>query len=215
MKQMTIEHYVVGPIQTNCYFAINKATGDLLVIDPGASGERLAEIAKEKGYHPQAILLTHGHYDHVDGIADFKAAFPDRNIPVYVHQDEQKILQDAQMNLSGDMSWTGHKQYDADEFVKDHEKLSLAGFTIEALHTPGHTPGGCCYYIAEEQVLFSGDSLFCGSVGRTDFPGGSMSQLIRSVKEQCLTLPEETVVLPGHESTSTIGDEKRGNMFLQ
>ena len=215
MKQMTIEHYVVGPIQTNCYFAINSITGDLLVVDPGASGERLAEIAREKGYQPLAILLTHGHYDHVDGIEDFVAAFPDREIPVYAHQDEKEILRDARMNLSGDMSWTGHKKYDADVFVRDHEKLSLAGFSIEVLHTPGHTPGGCCYYIAEEQVLFSGDSLFCGSVGRTDFPGGSMHQLVRSVKEQCLTLPEETVVLPGHEAASTIGDEKRDNVFLQ
>ena len=214
MNKLQIEHYVVGPIQTNCYFIINKETKELLVVDPGASGGRLAEFVREKAYHPMAILLTHGHFDHADGIRDFLAAFPDEEIPVYAYIDEKETLEDPRLNLSAEMDWNQHSYY-ADVFVRDKQRLSLAGFDIEVLHTPGHTPGGCCFYIPGEKALFSGDSLFAGSIGRTDFPGGSAAQLVRSVKERCLTLPEDTDVYPGHEGVTTVGEEKRFNPFLR
>ena len=213
MKTMQIEHYVVGPIQTNCYFVINRNTKELLVVDPGASGSRLADFVREKGYKPVAILLTHGHFDHTDGIADFLSAFAGQKIPVYAHTDERRTLEDPEYNLSASMGFRG-ELYHADYFAEDGEELKLAGFVIRVLHTPGHTPGGCCYYFPEEEALFSGDSLFAGSIGRTDFPGGSVTQLVNSVREKCLTLPEDTKVFPGHEGLSTIGDEKRYNMFL-
>ena len=210
---MQIEQYVVGPIATNCYFVIAPDTKELIVIDPGASGRRLADMAQEKGYQPVAILLTHGHFDHADGVEDFIASFPDATIPVYAHEAERRTLEDPSVNLSGEMSRVP-KRYRVDEFVRDGQRLTLAGFSIRVIHTPGHTEGGCCYYFPEEAALFPGDSLFAGSIGRTDFPGGSLGTLVRSVKEKLLTLPEETKVYPGHEGLTTIGDERVYNPFL-
>lgn len=214
MSKLQIEHYIVGPVQTNCYFIINKDTKELLVVDPGASGGRLAEFVKEKGYRPVAVLLTHGHFDHAGGVDDFQAAFSDAEIPIYAHIDEEETLENPELNLSASMDWNQHS-YRADVFVRDGQKLSLAGFDIEVLHTPGHTPGGCCFYIPDEGVVFCGDSLFAGSIGRTDFPGGSASQLVQSVKEKLLVLPEETGMYPGHEGVTTVGEEKRYNPFLR
>ncbi|MBQ9632178.1 MAG: MBL fold metallo-hydrolase, partial [Lachnospiraceae bacterium] len=154
------------------------------------------------------------HFDHCEGIEDFREAFPDRDIEVIVHEEEKRVLEDPELNLSDSLG-SGSETYHADRFVKDHEKLSIAGFDIEVLLTPGHTPGGCCYYFPGEKAVFCGDTLFAGSVGRTDFPEGSMRQLIRSVKEQLFVLPEDTRVFPGHEGTTTIGDEKRYNFFVQ
>ncbi len=210
---MKIEHFVVGPVQTNCYFVIND-NAELIVIDPGASGNRLAGMAKDKGYKPVAILLTHGHFDHAEGIEDFTNAFGGTDIPVYAHIEEKQTLSDPGINLSAMMQGTG-VSYHADVFLKDEQEIELAGFKIRALHTPGHTQGGCCFYFYEENTLFSGDALFAGSIGRTDFPGGSTRDLVRSVKEKCLSLPDATKVYPGHEGYTTIGDEKKYNMFLQ
>ena len=122
-------------------------------------------------------------------------------------------LENPGFNLSADFTGVA-KSYSADIYLQDHEKVELAGFTIEVLFTPGHTPGGCCFYIAEEKILFAGDTLFCGSVGRTDFPGGSMSELVRGVQAQLFVLPEDTLVFPGHNDGTTIGDEKRYNPYL-
>ena len=214
MTNLQIEHYIVGPVQTNCYFLIHKDTHEMLVVDPGDSGQKLADRAKANGYHPKAILLTHGHFDHADGVEDFLASFPDQKIPVYAHEKEKETLSDPRRNLSGEMGFGG-KSYHADVFVKDHETLNLAGFQIEVLFTPGHTAGGCCFYLPEEKSLFCGDTIFAGSIGRTDFLDGSLSTLVRSIKDQCFTLPDDTMLFPGHEGTSTIANEKRYNPFLQ
>lgn len=212
MRRMEIMRFVVGPVQTNCYFAINKESKELIVIDPGDEGARLAEKIRADGYRCAAILLTHGHFDHADGVEDLKEALGG-GICVYAHEDEKETLEEARLNLSSSFEWE-EKGYRADIYVKDGEELDLAGFAIRVLHTPGHTDGGCCYYFCDEDVLFSGDSLFAGSIGRTDFPKGSMSKLVRSVKEKLLTLPDETRVYPGHDEETTIRDEKAYNMFL-
>ena len=172
----------------------------------------LAQELSDASLHPVAILLTHGHFDHADGVEDLKKQF-DTDIPVYACEEEKETLADPVVNLSG-MMGRGAKTYHADFFVKDEETLSLAGFTVKVLFTPGHTPGGCCFYLPQQKILFSGDSLFCGSIGRTDFPRGSMAELVRSVKEKLLTLPEEVTVYAGHNESTTIGDEKRYNPFL-
>ncbi len=212
MDKIQIQQFIVGPVATNCYFAINSQTKELLVIDPGDSGDKLAEKIKEGGYEPVAILLTHGHFDHADGIDDLQKAL-DKKLPVYAHEAERETLSQAGLNLSFSMGWNA-KEYAADHYLKDNAELSLAGFSIKVFHTPGHTDGGCCYYFADEGVVFTGDSLFAGSIGRTDFPHGSESKLVRSVREKILTLPDETQVLPGHEGTSTVGREKMYNPFL-
>lgn len=206
---MRIEHYVVGMVQTNCYFAINETTKECIVTDPGDRGEFLAEKLSTGGYTPVAILLTHAHFDHIMGVAELKKRF---QIPVYVHEADAAMLQQPELNC-GAMIGT-QVTVEADHTLRDGETLTLAGMELTVLHTPGHTPGGACYYFAEEGVLFSGDTLFCESVGRTDLPGGSMSQLVRSVREKLFTLPDLTIVYPGHGEPTKISTEKQYNAFV-
>lgn len=210
-----IEQYVVGPVSTNCYFLINSDTKETLIIDPGAAAEGLYQKLKEGGYLPVAILLTHGHFDHASGVKGLQELWKKEGVtlPCYAYVDEKETLENPRINLSGDM---GRKEevYHADVYVKDEEELNLAGFCCRVLFTPGHTPGGCCFYFEQEQICFTGDSLFCSSVGRTDFPGGSMAKLVRGVKEKILSLPEETICYPGHDMRTTVGDEKKYNPFL-
>ena len=133
-------------------------------------------------------------------------------VPVYASEKEEATMHDIQKNVSA--MFGNPETYDADVYAKDGDVLDLAGFKIKVISTPGHTEGGCCYYFDENKVLASGDTLFCGSVGRTDFKGGSMSELVRSVKEKLFLLPNDTAVLPGHEARTTIGYEKQYNMYL-
>jgi glyoxylase-like metal-dependent hydrolase (beta-lactamase superfamily II) len=206
---MKIEHYVVGIVGTNCYFAIHPDTEECLVIDPGDQGEQLAEKLRAEGLTPRAILLTHGHFDHIMGVEALRREF---SIPVYVHEADQDLLEDPKLN-SGAMIGQS-VSVTADHTVRDGETLELAGFKVKVLHTPGHTPGGVCYYFPEEEVVFSGDTLFCDSVGRTDLPGGSTSDLVRSIREKVFSLPDLTLVYPGHGEPTKIGYEKQNNPFV-
>lgn len=210
MAGLRVEQYVVGPVMTNCYFAVNEDTNEVLVIDPGDDGEMLAEKLNKRSLVPKAILLTHGHFDHASAAKALADAF---DILIYAHEAEKETLQTPTINLSG-MAGGPPTPYHADVYVRDKETLELAGFSIQTLHTPGHTKGGCCYYIPKEQAVFVGDTLFCGSVGRTDFPGGSMSELTRSIRQRLMELPGQTKVYPGHESTTTIGWEQQYNPFF-
>ena len=209
MAPLKVEQYVVGPVQTNCYFAVNDETKEMILIDPGANADRLIQIIEEEKLNPVAILLTHGHFDHAGGAAEVAARF---GIKVYAEEHERETLDDPKLNLSG---WTGAETtYHADVFLKDEQEFDLAGFHIRVLFKPGHTVGGCCYYFAYQDALFSGDTLFAQSVGRTDFPKGSASALIRGIKEKLLPLPDEVTVYTGHNDTTTIGTERRYNPYL-
>lgn len=206
---MEIEQYCVGQVATNCYFAINGETKEMLVIDPGDSAKMLADKINQEGLKPQAILLTHGHFDHVMAAEELAGIF---GVKIYAHEKEQDTLENPGKNVS--LMVGGRDAYHADVYVKDGEVLELAGMKVKVLHTPGHTAGGCCYYLEEEGALFSGDTLFCQSVGRTDFPGGSMSEIVRSIKEKLMALPDEVRVYPGHMDLTTIGKERAYNPFL-
>ena len=186
MGKSKVDMYVVGPVQTNCYFVVNDETKEMIIIDPGAMAKQLAERIRKDGYQPVAILLTHGHFDHATAAEELAKEF---GIEIYAHEDEKETLEDAELNASWMMG--ERLVFHADRFLKDEQEIELAGFPIKVLLTPGHTVGGCCYYFKEEGMVFSGDSLFCMSVGRTDFKKGSMSDLVRSVKEKLLTLPSE------------------------
>ncbi len=209
MADLQILEYNVGEIGTNCYLLVNTATKETIIADPGGDAPMLEKHIEKNGLKPAAILLTHAHYDHAHHAAVLKKRY---QIPVYVHEEERRTMTDIRMNVS---AMFGHPEtYEADFFVKDGQNLELAGFSITVIFTPGHTPGGCCYYFPDNKVLVSGDTLFCGSVGRTDFPGGSMSALVRSVREKLLILPRDVEVLPGHEMRTTIGREAEYNPFL-
>ena len=209
MAPLKVEQYVVGPVQTNCYFAINDDTKEVLVIDPGASADQLAKKIRQEKLTPIAILLTHGHFDHAGGAEELAKHF---DIKIYAEENEKETLDTPSLNLSG---WEGvQKTYHADVFLKNEQEIDLAGFHIRVFHTPGHTVGGCCYYFPYQNVVFSGDTLFCTSVGRTDFPKGSAAQIIRSIKEKLLPLPDETTVYTGHNDITTIGTERMYNPYL-
>lgn len=206
---MKIGHLLLGQVATNCYLAMNETTKEMFIVDPADRADRIAQKVQEMGGTPVAVLLTHGHFDHIGAAQALKEKY---EIPVYAMEQEAPVLASMQLNLSQMFGCPMTLQ--ADELLRDGQKLTLAGMEITAFHTPGHTQGGGCYYIPTEGVLFSGDTLFMESVGRSDFPTGSMSTLVRSIKEKLLVLPEETKVYPGHNYETTIGHEKRYNPFL-
>lgn len=206
---MKIERFVIGIIGTNCYVVQNEETKECILIDPAACPAELVSHIKNKGLKLTAILLTHGHFDHIMGIDGFLKEFP---VPVYAHEEEKALLHDASLNSSS-IYGAGYT-FTGATYIKDGEQLHLAGMEIEVIYTPGHTIGGCCYYISSEGVLFSGDTLFYTSVGRTDFPTGNAGQLIRSIQKHLMCLPEGTKVYPGHMDETTIGFEKVNNPFL-
>lgn len=206
---MKIEKFVIGMLGTNCYIVENEETRECFLIDPAACPPEMVTHIRQKGLHVQAILLTHGHFDHIMGIDGFLKEFP---VPVYAHEEEKALLNDAELNASAE--YAAGYTFSGAEYLKDGQVLELAGTKIQVLYTPGHTIGGCCYYIQEEGVLFSGDTLFYGSTGRTDFPTGSQSRLIRSIREKLLALPDETKVYPGHMSETSIGFERMYNPYL-
>jgi glyoxylase-like metal-dependent hydrolase (beta-lactamase superfamily II) len=209
---MKIDSLVLGDFQTNCYVVrADKASKDCLVIDAGFSGGQLIGLLKADGLNPVGLVLTHGHIDHIAGVAALRDQFPD--IKVYLHELDSKMLTGEQDNLS---AMTGIKfcTEPAEFLLGEGEVIEQAGITLKVLHTPGHTPGSISLYSKAEGIVFTGDSLFAGSVGRTDFPGGSMSQLIQSIRQKLLVLPDETVCYPGHGPATTIGREKATNPFL-
>lgn len=209
MAPLKVEQYVVGPVQTNCYFAINDDTKEMLIVDPGASAGRLAEIIEEEKLKPVAILLTHGHFDHATGAEELAGHF---GIKIYAEEHEKETLENPALNLSG---WEGKELiYHADCFLKDEQEIDLAGFHIRVFHTPGHTVGGCCYFFSYQNAVFSGDTLFAQSIGRTDFPKGSASQLIRGIREKLMVLPDDVTVYTGHNEITTIGTERIYNPYL-
>lgn len=207
---MKIDRFVIGPVGTNCYIVRKEDAEDCFVIDPAACPPELAGHVRREGLTVKAVLLTHGHFDHIMGLDDFLREFP---VPVYAHEAEKDLLESAELNSSLGMFGKPYT-FSGAEYVRDGQILCIAGFEIRVIYTPGHTGGGCCYYIPEEHTLFSGDTLFRASVGRTDLPTGSMGELVRSVREKLMVLPEETKVYPGHMEETTIGYEKRYNPFL-
>lgn len=199
----------VMPLGTNCYLVMDKETREGLVVDPGGSAELILDNIAKKEMKPKAVVNTHGHWDHIGANVEVADAF---KIPVYIHKDDADYLTDPSKNASNIMG-TRSEARAADGFLTEGDKLEFGGCTLEVLHTPGHTPGGISLY--GEGVVFSGDSLFYGSIGRTDLPGGDYGALIDSIKEKLLTLPGDTVVCPGHGIVTTIRDEINNNPFVR
>jgi len=209
---MQIERFILGPYQTNSYIARNDDSKDCLVIDTGLESEPLLNALQTQKLNPQALLLTHGHIDHIAGVDLIKEIYPD--IKVYIHPDDADMLVDPLKNLSA-MFGQGFATSPADELVEDDQEIEISSIKLKVLHTPGHTPGGVAYYCESENVLFAGDTLFEESIGRSDFPGGDPGQLTKSIKEKLFTLADNTTVLPGHGEQTTIGHEKKYNPFIR
>ena len=200
---------VLGPVQTNCFFLINEDTKELLIIDPADRAQGIIDWIQSEGLKPVAILLTHGHFDHIMAVEGLRKEY---QIPMYASKDEVEVLANPQLNVSTMMG--AYVSMKADELFADGDVLELAGMKLKVISTPGHTIGSVCFYIEEEKMLISGDTLFEASVGRTDFPTGSSRQLIHSIKPRLFILPEDVNVFPGHGEVTSIAYEKTHNPFI-
>ncbi|HSJ36603.1 MAG TPA: MBL fold metallo-hydrolase [Planococcus sp. (in: firmicutes)] len=209
---LKIEQMELGPVQTNCYIVSNDGK-QALIFDPGEEGNKVRGLLKKRGLTPLAILLTHAHFDHIGAVDELRDLY---RIPVYLHNLEKDWL--GRPNLNGSGKYAAVPDYrvkDADILLTDENKLAIGPFQMELLHTPGHSPGSITYSFKEEGFAIVGDTLFRGSIGRTDLIDGSEKKLLQSIRSSLLTLAAETVLFPGHGPDTTPAAEITGNPFLK
>jgi glyoxylase-like metal-dependent hydrolase (beta-lactamase superfamily II) len=205
---MKYELIIVGSLETNCYLVYDEGTLECAVIDPGAEPEKIIPAIAELGLRPVVILNTHGHVDHVGANSDIKERF---HVPLWIHSLDKPLL-DVMKGSELSLFLGAKDSPPPDKFLKDREIISIGKISLKVVHTPGHTPGSVGFY--GHGILFSGDTLFSGGVGRTDLPGGSRKDLEKSIRIRIQTLPAETVVLPGHGPMTTVGQEIVANPDL-
>lgn len=205
---MEITVLTVGPVCTNCYIINKEGSASCLVIDPGGEAEKIAAYIRKKGLKSEGILLTHGHFDHITGVSQLVSLAGGK---VYACQEEKEVLENPQLNGSAMMGY--EVAIEPEILLRDGQQLTLAGLSFRVIHTPGHTKGGCCYYSEEDKILFSGDTIFMESIGRTDFPTGNSRELIHSIRNKILTLPDEVHIYPGHGPDTSVGYEAANNPY--
>ncbi|HZK18843.1 MAG TPA: MBL fold metallo-hydrolase [Clostridia bacterium] len=206
---MILKVLPVGMMEANCIIVGCKKTLEAAIIDPGEEAGRILNTVEDLKFKVGSIILTHAHIDHIAALKDVQEA---TDAKVLVHKGDAEMLSNPGINLS--MFMGGSISGDADHLLEDGDLIHIGELELEVLHTPGHTPGGICLYLGAHNVVITGDTLFAGSVGRSDFPGGNHGQLINSIKEKLLVLPDTTKVYPGHGPSSTIAFEKKNNPFL-
>jgi glyoxylase-like metal-dependent hydrolase (beta-lactamase superfamily II) len=206
---MLVRKLIVGDLQTNCYILGDEKTKEGVVIDPGGDPEDIEKVIQKESLNIKYIILTHGHADHIAALTELKKK---TNALILIHPADSDMLVDPIYNLS---SFTGEDLIcpKADRFIEDGDKIKVGAMELEVLHTPGHSPGGISLF--GDKMIFTGDALFCGGIGRADFPGASHPQLLNSIKNKILSKPDDTVVYPGHGPETTIGEEKRNNPWIR
>ena len=205
---MIFEKITVGSYMSNCYIVGCEETREAAVIDPGADFKKIDMIIEELEVKIKFVLLTHAHGDHIGALEEIIQKY---NVPVYIHEDDVDMLQDANKNFSK-MMFRKEIKIKPEKLLKDGEIVELGQLEMEIIHTPGHTPGSIS--IKVENIMLTGDTLFNGSIGRTDFPGGSFEKIINSIKSKIFKYDDEIIVYPGHNSPTTIGKEKKTNPFV-
>ena len=207
---MLHEIFPVGPLQCNCSVIADETTREAMVIDPGDNIDRVLAILQKHQLTLKQIVITHGHIDHVGGAMKLKAA---TGAPILINKNDAPQL--AMLDIQA--SWLGMQPpgtVTIDDSLEDAQQLKTGGIVATVMHTPGHTEGSTCLLFPAEKKLIAGDTLFAGSIGRTDLPGGNFEKIMRSLHDRVLALPDETVVIPGHGPVTTIGEERESNPFL-
>ena len=204
---MILERVIVGPMAVNCYILASSNTREAVIIDPGSEESKIRNVLKSHNLTAKFIINTHGHYDHIGENDKFA-------VPVYVHKFDYPMLKDPMLNLSGLFS-SPHKTKAKIELLDDGQIISLDEIRMKVIHTPGHTKGGITLVMESpvENIAFTGDTLFCEGVGRSDLPGGDEEELRRSIRDRIFNLPGQTRVYPGHGDFSTVADEEKNNLI--
>ena len=204
---MILETVTVGSMEANCYILAQKEDSRAMIIDPGAQARKIRKVLDRYKLKPALVINTHGHYDHIAADNEF-------NVPVYAHKLDAPLLKDAMLNMSGlfALSYTVKSEI---KFLEDSQIIELDGMQLKVLHTPGHTAGGITLLLQQpvNRIAFTGDTLFCRGIGRSDLAGGNETTLIKSIKEKLFILPDDTKIYPGHGTSSTIGEEKQAGLI--
>ncbi|MCL2852069.1 MAG: MBL fold metallo-hydrolase [Defluviitaleaceae bacterium] len=208
---MNIKKIVTKTYQVNVYVIYDEASGKGAVIDPGGEAGQIIDFLRESGIKAEYILLTHGHFDHIMAVKELATH---TGAPVAAHADERELLGDSKLNFAHEVYGTDYG-VSPDMLLKDGDTLKVGGTSVRVIATPGHTKGGVCYYIEDDGTLFSGDTLFHESIGRTDFPGGNFGTLEASIQRKLYTLPDDTLVYPGHMRMTTIEHERKNNPYVK
>ncbi len=205
---MILKTLIVGPLETNCYVLGDEKSKEAVVIDPGGDFAEIEEQLQTAELQVKYIILTHGHFDHTGALAQLKET---TGAKVLIHAEDAAMLSSGG-GAQAFLLETGNAPGSADGTIEEGDRIQFGQYQLEVLHTPGHSPGGISLFT--DKMIFVGDSLFCGSIGRTDLPGGSYDQLIESIKRKLLSKGDDCIVYPGHGPSSTVGEERRNNPFL-
>jgi glyoxylase-like metal-dependent hydrolase (beta-lactamase superfamily II) len=205
---MILENVCVGPMEVNCYILASNDVSSAIIIDPGAQERKIRHILDRHKLKAAFLINTHGHFDHIGCDDKF-------DVPVYIHSKDAALLENPQLNLSG-LFALPYRVKSKIKLLEDNMTVELGDIQLKVMYIPGHTPGGIALLMQKprDKIVFTGDTLFCQGIGRTDFTGGNEALLIESIKEKLLSLPDDTIVYPGHGPSTTIGEEKRHNPFL-